>query len=127
MSCSKSLEFEAIRRVHQYRNLQKYHAAFVGAEYCQFNWYSANKPYKTEEELNKILDSRLKNKLLSLGRLAHKLNGNYLGDCAEVHASDGVLKQIYKIRVDQISFTKAYKGGTLPIIHYCSNCLDTFN
>ena len=54
MSCSKSLEFEAIRRVHQYRNLQKYHAAFVGAEYCQFKKYSANKPYKTEEELNKI-------------------------------------------------------------------------
>ena len=127
MSCSKSLEFEAIRRAIKYRKLQKYHAAFVGAEYNQYFGFAANQPYKTEKELNKLLDTRLKKKLLSLGKLAHKRKGNYLGNCAEVHASDKVLKQHYKIRVDQISFTKAYRCRTMQIIPYCFNCLDTFN
>ena len=127
MGCSKSLELEVISRAIHYRKLQQYHAAFVGAEYNQYNGFATNQPHKTEKELNKLLDTRLKKKLLTLGKLAQKRKGNYLGNCAEVHASDKVLKQHHKVRVDQISFTKAYRCRTLQTIPYCANCLDTFN
>ena len=127
MNFSKNLGLLIIKKVYIYRNLQKDYAVFVGAEFNQYRGWSTNKSRLSEKELKKILDARLIGKLETLGKLAHKRNGNYLGNCAEVHASNKVLTQSINARVDQITFTNAYRCRTLQVIPYCPNCLDTFN
>lgn len=127
MNCSRGLENLIIKKVYRYRNLQKDFEVFVGAEFNQYKGWSTNKSRLSEKELKKLLDARLSSKLQTLGKLAHKRKGNYLGNCAEVHASNKVLNQNMKVRVDQITFTNAYRCRTLQIIPYCPNCLDTFN
>ena len=126
MRCSLSLEKRVIEKVYRYRNLQKYHAVFVGAEYQQYHAYSANKSYLSKKDLIK-LDSRLLHKLFQIGTPGTKENGNYLGNCAEVHAGDKVLGQCHSMTVDQLCFSHAYRPRTLQIVPYCKNCILTFN
>lgn len=127
MNCSLHLEKLIIKKVYRLRNFRKTHAAFVGAEFQQYYGWSANKSHLQEKVLKKILDPRLCQTLQSLGRLGYKRKGNYLGNCAEVHAGNKVLQQTNKIAINQLRFSNAYRCRTLQIIPYCDNCLDTFN
>ena len=126
MNCSLSLEKLVITKAYRNRNFRKNYAAFVGAQFQQYYGWSTNKSHLQENTLKKMLDSRLCHKLQSLGRLGHKRNGNYLGNCAEVHAGNKVLQQTNRITIDQLRFSNAYRCRTMQIVPYCDNCLDTF-
>jgi hypothetical protein len=126
-TCSKSLEYEVMRKAYRIRNFRKPVAVIVGCQFNQYKGIAVNHPYMTYKQLIVELDYRLLRKLKILGPLARKRNNNYLGNCAEVHASNKVLKQTPIIELDQIVFSLAYRPRTLQVIDYCQNCLDTFN
>lgn len=126
-TCSKSLEYEVMRKAYRVRNFRKPVAVIVGCQFNQYKGIAVNHPYITDKQLIAELDYRLLRKLKVLGPLARKRNKNYLGNCAEVHASNKVLKQNNIIKLDQIAFSLAYRPRTLQVIDYCQNCLDTFN
>jgi hypothetical protein len=126
-ACSQSLEYEVMRKAYRIRNLCKPVAVIVGCQFNQYKGTAINCPYITEKQLLADLDSRLLIKLQILGPLAKRRNKNYLGNCAEVHASNKVLKQNNRVQLNQIVFSLAYRPRTLQVIDYCQNCLDTFN
>jgi hypothetical protein len=126
-TCSKSLEYEVMRKAYRIRNFHKPIAVIVGCQFNQYKGIAVNRPYITDKQLIAELDYRLLTKLKILGTLAWKRNKNYLGNCAEVHASNKVLKQNNIVQLDQIVFSLAYRPRTLQVIDYCQNCLDTFN
>lgn len=68
----------------------------------------------------------LESTLSRIGTIGEKINGNYLGFCAEPNAAFNLITKRY-CRIDDICFTRAIRPRTLQVIKYCRNCKQTFD
>lgn len=125
-----NFEKEVIKAARFLNNFHKYISVVAGAKWKEYKACKTNVPYKTTKELEKIYDPRLRIELEKLGKLGTKPKGcpNYIGNCAEQHACNAVLRQEHGeiVKVQQVKFTLAYRPRTCQIVPYCSNCTKTF-
>jgi len=73
------------------------------------------------------ISNKLKIKLATIGVLYTKLNGNYIGCCAEVNAANQILLRFPFLDPNQVKFSKAIRPRTMQKIPTCRNCINTFN
>lgn len=71
--------------------------------------------------------SQLKSKLKQIGELYTKVNGNYIGCCAEINAANNLLKKKPYLKLTQIVFSKPTRPRTMQKLKMCKNCNITFN
>ncbi len=74
-----------------------------------------------------IFSFKLRNKLLQLGELYSRQNGNFVGNCAEVKAANQVLLKLKHLHPEEINFSNARRPRTMQIIPPCKNCKFVFN
>lgn len=76
------------------------------------------------------LNSNLKRNLETIGLLGSSVNGNHLGCCCEVRASNRILRlydrKCVEIPLSDIVFTSAIRPRTKQIIPMCVNCQTVF-
>ena len=70
---------------------------------------------------------KLRTKLTSIGELYAKVNGNYIGCCAEVNAGNSILIENPYLNLDEVLFSKAIRPRTMQKIATCKNCKLTFS
>lgn len=71
------------------------------------------------------LSLELAQKLSQIGPIGSLQNGNIVGCCAEVRASNSVM-MINNLRLDRLHFTEARRPRTMQVIPRCINCQNTF-
>lgn len=71
--------------------------------------------------------NKLKTRLVTIGVLYTKLNGNYIGCCAEVNAANQILLRFPFLYPNQVNFSKAIRPRTMQKIPTCRNCINTFD
>lgn len=104
-------------------NVQDYPAVTVASAYVKsFEIVVGESKNPCWHKFNYILY----NKLLELGPIGAKVNGNIVGACAEPHAADEVMKKHRACGISDLQFSKAYRPRTCQHIKYCKNCKDTF-
>jgi len=67
----------------------------------------------------------LKTKLLEFGQIGERINKTSIGCCAEVNASNEIYK-MYKIKLNEISLSKAYRPKTMQVREKCDVCNSVF-
>lgn len=138
MPSREQMEKGVIRRAKKLQNFNNGCAAVVGAYWGYLSGVATNHSGCTYQQLDQLFDDRLKVALRRLGRLASKVvipnnvhheTANFIGNCAEQHACNKVLRQDQRrqVALTAIRFTKAYRPRTLQIIPYCYVCRHTFN
>ena len=124
----KGREFEVsiIRRARKLQNFNFEIHVVAGARFANNKSCKTNIPYRTESEIEKCFDKRLKNRLKKIGRLGEtpKRGGNRLGNCAEQNACNEILKKCPKISIKQIKYSLAYRPRTVEVCPYCLNCIE---
>lgn len=96
-------------------------AAVIGAE---FSYYKVVD--RSSREFSIKLVSTLRDKLLKVGALNSKINGNLLGRCAEVAAANQILEKAPFTKISNIVFSKALRPRTMQEVPRCKNCKLTF-
>ncbi|WP_379968569.1 hypothetical protein [Epilithonimonas sp. UC225_85] len=96
-------------------------AVVVGAEFSYFK-----KTDKSKQIDSQILVRKLRDKLLTIGELYSKQNGNSVGCCAEVNCANQILIKRPFANLNNIKFSKAYRPRTMQVIPKCKNCKITF-
>jgi hypothetical protein len=103
-------------------NRQKnYPSVVVGAEYSYFKKVDKSGPISPN-----IIVKTLRNKLLDLGELYTKVNGNCIGCCAEVNSANQILIRRPFVALREISFSKPIRPRTMQEVPVCLNCRITF-
>lgn len=74
-----------------------------------------------------INSDKLRIQLSSLGELYTRVNGNYLGCCAEIDAADHVMSKLRDLKPDEVNFSDARRPRTMQIVPPCKNCKSTFS
>ena len=103
------------------RNIKQYPAAVVGAEHSHLTEIA-----RSSKAPVLPLVARLRERLEILGRIDSRVNGNYLGRCAEVRASNKILVNRPSVKVKDIDFTEAIRPRTMQFVKTCDNCRQTF-
>ncbi|OPC54597.1 hypothetical protein BAY06_12820 [Elizabethkingia anophelis] len=116
------LEKIVIAKAKSLKNQHKYPASIIGAKYSYFRKIDRSGPISPN-----IIVKKLRDQLNNIGELYTKHNGNTLGCCAEINASNQILERRPKIELKSIIFTKAIRPRTMQIIPTCKNCKLTFN
>jgi len=101
---------------------KSYPAVVVGAENSYFKKVDKSGPISPNEIVNKLRD-----KLLSIGNLYSKVNGNTIGCCAEVNAANKVLIKKPYLGLNQIEFSTPIRPRTMQKVPMCKNCNKTFS
>lgn len=114
------------RKAYKYAlglQMRGYHpAAIVAAGKSYFKKVGRSKPPSPH-----INSDKLKMKLSSLGEIYTKVNGNFLGCCAEVDAADHVMTKLRHLNTNQVNFSNARRPRTMQIIPPCKNCKSIFS
>jgi len=136
MACSTSLQQKVITTCERLHHFHRKHKVICGCEFQQYKGIKCNVPYLTDQELQKMLDEILQQRLTQIGPLGHQRPDkhevkcyHYIGNCAEVHSANTVYKQMQpenKPQPERLNFAVAYRIKTLQPIDYCQNCKDTF-
>lgn len=95
-------------------------AAVIGAEFRNSRKVDTSRPCDPNVE------NVLRIKLLTLGSLYTRVNGNIIGNCAEVNASNQILIIYRYLNLNKIRFSKALRPRTMQVIKMCFNCKKTF-
>lgn len=118
---SGSLEKKVIHYAQKLRNKKRFPSAVSGAEFRRFKNVDHSKPVDPTFLVNK-----LRNKLLQIGELYTRVNGNILGCCAEVNSANSLLLKRSFINLNDIQFSRTIRPRTLQVIKECRNCKQTF-
>ncbi len=98
-----------------------YPAVVVGAEYGRV--WKIDRSRACYSNIHRILYKQL----MTQGNLYQVINGNPLGCCAEVNASDKLLKRLnHHIELNTIQFSNPRRPRTNQIVPICDNCKITF-
>ena len=92
-------------------------AAVVVAEFSYYKKVDKSGPISCVD-----LVKTLREKLLKVGPLYSKINGNTLGCCAEINASNQVLYYRPNLCPGKIVFSKAIRPRTMQEVPQCKNC-----
>ena len=119
---SQSLERRTTNYALRLKRHNYYPAMVVGAEKSRSKNVDKSGLLCSTEMVTK-----LKNKLKEFGSLYSKVNGNYIGCCAEVNAANNLLKKKPYLNLNQIVFSKPIRPRTMQKLKMCRNCKTTFN
>lgn len=114
------LERIAYRYAMRLRNLGHDHAAVVIAKH---KYYAAK---DTSGQPPDPIAINLERKLLTIGDIGERVNGNLIGHCAEVRSSNKFLIIDNTIPLNRIIFSPAMRPRTMQEIPMCNNCRITF-
>ena len=128
-STHKAREFEEsiIRYARKLHNLDPEIRIVAGARFGEnHKSCKTNIPYRTEKEIEKCFDKRIKTRLKKIGKLGEspQRGGHRLGNCAEQNACNEILKECPKISIKQIKYSLAYRPRTVEVCPYCLNCIE---
>ncbi len=101
---------------------KQYPATIIGAGKSYFKKIERSQPISPL-----ILTSKLREKLISIGDLFSKQNGNFIGCCSEVNAANYVLLKLPYLNLNEIIFSPAIRPRTMQKIPTCKNCQITFS
>jgi hypothetical protein len=73
-----------------------------------------------------IFSDKLRIQLSILGEMYTRVNGNFLGCCAEVNAADNLMTKLRYLNPKDINFSNARRPRTMQIVPTCQNCISTF-
>lgn len=116
-----SLETKTRNFALKLRKEKKFPAVVVGAEFSYFKKVEMSGLFPAIK-----LVKSLRTKLLTIGELYTKANGNIIGACAEVNAANKVLIERPYAKLNQIGFSKPLRPKTMQVIPICKNCNQTF-
>lgn len=127
----KSLDCKARNKVIAcgYKDLRFWPAASVGCEYGNIKECESSGRWKGR--INPI-HPVVKNACAALGvAIEEEINGNLNGCCAEDHAASEVItkEQAYHrqiLKIEQLTFTPAYRARTRKVKKPCPNCKIVF-
>ncbi|BEV04470.1 hypothetical protein [Chryseobacterium gambrini] len=117
----RNLENRVIIQASNYKIQKLYPATVIGAQFSYFKKIDKSGPIDSLKIVKK-----LRNKLISIGELYSKQNGNTIGCCAEVNVSNQILIKRPNIELSKIKFTKAIRPRTMQEVPRCKNCKLTF-
>ncbi|MES2827846.1 MAG: hypothetical protein V4687_06820 [Bacteroidota bacterium] len=121
---STHLEDEVIKYATDFHvNIKKKKSVAVvcGAEYLGSKNLSTSGNFIAENGFY----LKLKDKLLSFGKIGENVNGSSVGCCAEVNASNDIYIS-HSIELKDISLSKAYRPRTMQVKEKCHICKSTF-
>jgi hypothetical protein len=122
MAIYKSLEKKAYKYALGLQ-MRGYHpAAVVAAGKYRYKNVGRSRPPSPH-----IFSDKLRVKLSSLGEIYTKVNGNFLGCCAEVNAADILMSKLRYLNPKDIYFSDARRPRTMQIVPTCQNCKSTFS
>jgi hypothetical protein len=108
---------------HQYFELV---ACSIGAKGIKHSSFGTSYQVLPNHKYLKPIRIRL-NKLGKIGTISDTTkSSNIIGKCAEVKATNNLLKRESNLEVDNVCFTKAIRPRTLEKIPRCKNCINIF-
>lgn len=116
------LNKRAYKYALKFRIKKEFPAAVIGAKGSYTSYVE-----KSGRNNSDILFGKLRTKLLTIGNLYERKNGNILGCCAEVQAANKVLLKSRYMNLNSIVFSNAIRPRTMQIIKRCQNCEITFS
>ena len=119
---SSSLENKNRFYALSFKGTKQYPSAVIGAEYSHLKFVEKSGPISPSD-----LVASLKLRLLRLGTLYSKVNGNPVGCCAEVNSANKILERRPFVDLEKIQFSKALRPRTMQIVPTCKNCKQTFS
>lgn len=116
----KSIEIKVWNLCLQKKKLKDYAAAVVGVIF--------NNSWAIDEQgrIPPPIAIQLKKRLIQLGPIGTELNGNIIGNCAEMCAANKILRTRPQLNTNRLKFTQAIRPRTMQKIAMCQNCLTTF-
>ena len=116
------IETKIIKYARNFQIKKIFPAAVIGASISNHQAVA-----KTGLNPSDPLFGKLRERLLRIGNLFEKLNGNIIGCCAEVTAANKILFLSPSAPINKIIFTEAIRPRTMQKIKTCKNCQVTFN
>lgn len=117
----RKLENRVIIQAKNYKTQKLYPATIIGAQFSYFKKIEKSGPI----DCLKIV-KKLRKKLLTIGELYSRQNGNTIGCCSEINASNQILTKRPNTELTKIKFTKAIRPRTMQEVPRCKNCKLTF-
>ncbi|MCX2573654.1 hypothetical protein [Pedobacter sandarakinus] len=118
---SEDLENEIQNYALSFNMRRDFVSVVCGAEYSNSRKCNKSGLLILENELY----VKLKDKLLSYGKLGEKVNTTSIGCCAEVNASNDIyIKHV--INLNEIVLSRAYRPKTMQVRDKCQICKDIF-
>ena len=119
---STVLDRKAYKFALKLQGRKQYPAAIIGAGKSNVKKVDVSQPISPL-----ILSPKLKRKLMDIGELYTKHNGNILGCCAEVNAANHVVTKRPYLELKEIDFSRAIRPRTMQTVPMCKNCKITFS
>ena len=101
-------------------------ACSIGARGIKYSSFGTSHKILPNYKYLKPIRTHL-NKLGKIGSTSNiTKSSNIIGKCAEIKATNNLLKRESNLEVDNVTFTKARRPRTLEIIPRCKNCITIF-
>ncbi|MFP9112879.1 hypothetical protein ACLI1A_02985 [Flavobacterium sp. RHBU_3] len=114
------------RRAHQFalglQTRKLYPAAIICAGKSYYKKVDRSKPFDSQ-----CISNKLRLRLLTIGDIHSKQNGNLIGYCAEVNAANHVMLKLKHLNPEEVNFSSAIRPRTMQKMPPCKNCKLTFN
>jgi hypothetical protein len=118
---SVSLEKKTKAVALSYAKVRRYPADVAGAEYSYYKRVDKSGPINPA-----CLVRTLREKLVAIGNLLEKANGNTVGCCVEVNCANQLLIKGPDLKLNKIQFSSPLRPRTMQVVPICKNCKSTF-